>query len=257
MNAFAKCSSNSFSVPLSFSDYSDSYSTADQPFSAVDDASVRVTLRTLSELKPKITAGPDEIPAFLLRDCRHALAKPLSIIFNICLRTSTFPKLWKHSRVCPVYKKGEKCEVVNYRPVSIISNVSKTFELVLFNVVYNKVSALISPFQHGFIRGRSTTTNLFCMTQFIAEAFDSSSQVDVIYTDLTKAFDRLDHSLLLQKMRHFGFTDKNILLFSSYLRDRTQYVSYGAVESVEYAVTSGVPQGSVWVRCCLLYTLTI
>lgn len=83
------------------------------------------------------------------------------------------------------------------------------------------------------------------MTQFVAEALDSSCQVDVIYTDLTKAFDRLDHCLLMGKLHKLGFSGGDLVLMQSYLRGRTQHVRYGGVESVNYAVTSGVPQGSV------------
>lgn len=100
-------------------------------------------------------------------------------------------------------------------------------------------------YQHGFVRGKSTLTNLFHVTQFISENLDVNIQVDVIYTDFSKAFDRLDHEILLSKLRIAGLSPLLLTFFQSYLSDRTQYVEYRGFKSVEIQAISGVPQGSI------------
>lgn len=212
---------------------------------ALDFISENDVYEVLRRIKPKLTSGPDGIPAFFLRDCALVLACPLMKIFNLCLKSKKFPDMWKLSRVCPVFKKGDKNLVINYRPITIICNFSKAFEMILHKIIYANTSSLISIHQHGFMQGRSTTTNLFCITQYISEYVDAGRQVDVIYTDFSKAFDRLDHGILLCKLRRFGFSDKLLDLFASYLQDRRQYVEYRGFKSDQFLATSGVPQGSI------------
>jgi hypothetical protein len=102
-----------------------------------------------------------------------------------------------------------------------------------------------SEFQHGFVSGRSTVTNLCSFTQFVAECFDARLQVDVVYTDFSKAFDRLDHRILLCKLREFGLSESLLQFFESYLGSRKQFVMCNGFRSKEITVSSGVPQGSV------------
>ena len=117
----------------------------------------------LKRIKPKLTAGPDGIPAFLLRDCASIFAYPLCIIFNLCLKNCSFPDIWKYSKVCPVYKKGEKNEITNYRPITIICNFGKVFEILLHDNIYSHVQQKISTQQHGFMKlkfgGRTNDPN--------------------------------------------------------------------------------------------------
>ena len=199
----------------------------------------------LKKIKPKMTTGPDGIPAFLLKDCAYVLAYPLKILFNLCLRNCEIPSLWKRSKVCPIFKKGDKSDISNFRPISIICNFCKALEILLHEFIYHHISNKLSVFQHGFMKGRSTTTNLICVTQFIAESFNMQSQTDIIYTDFSKAFDRLDHNLITHKLSAFGLSDSLVNLFKSYLSNRTQYVVSSGFKSVEYLATSGVPQGSI------------
>lgn len=199
----------------------------------------------LKRLKPKFTAGPDGIPSFLLKDCASIFAYPLCVIFNLCLKKCYFPDIWKYSKVCPVYKKGERNDITNYRPITIICNFGKVFEFLLHDNIYSHVQQKISTQQHGFMKGRSTVTNLICATQYIAESIDNQIQVDSIYTDFSKAFDRLNHSKLLCKLDKFGISDGLLQFLESYLTNRVQFVSYNGYKSVEYQATSGVPQGSI------------
>mgnify|MGYP000512335400 FL=1 len=201
--------------------------------------------RTLKKIKPKFTTGPDLIPAFLVHDCRVVLVKPLSILFNLCLKNQTIPSMWKSSKVVPVFKKDDRSDITNYRAISLICNFCKVLELLLFERIFFAVKNQIVPQQHGFFKGRSTVTNLIDVSQYIAESIGEGLQVDVIYLDFSKAFDRLDHKVLIQKLAAFGFSNSLVKLFMSYLSDRIQYVSLYGYTSEKYTATSGVPQGSI------------
>ena len=209
---------------------------------SINEENVTAAIR---KLKPKITCGPDQIPAFVVRDCANVFAKPLKFLFNLILKTSTFPHQWKVSRICPVHKKGDKANIKNYRPIAIMCNFAKVFEIVLHIYLSNHVSQMLSLHQHGFIKGRSTVTNLVTMTQFLCESLDDQRQVDVVYTDFSKAFDKIDHNLLLQKLETFGMSDSLILLLRSYLENRYLFVKMNGFESKLFKQETGVPQGSV------------
>ena len=146
--------------------------------------------------------------------------------------------------MCPIFKSGDKSSVKNYRPIALLSNFSKLFETIFSNVIYSHVINYIVPQQHGFVKGKSTTTNLYEFTQFVSSALDNNFQVDVIYTDLTKAFDRVNHCVLLKKLEMFGFCNDLLLLLRSMIIGRKQYVEYGGCKSFEIEVNSGVAQGS-------------
>lgn len=201
-------------------------------------------IAVIRKLKNKPTAGHDQIPSFLVKDCGGILVKPLTIIFNLILKSSVFPDVWKISRICPILKSGDPCIVINYRPISILCNFAKLFEMLLYDRIYLSVKCYLSTNQHGFMNGRSTTTNLIQFGQYVSQALDNKQQVDVIYTDFSKAFDVICHAVLLHKLKNFGFSDNLISLFSSYLSNRQQFVAYGGYVSNNFIASSGVPQGS-------------
>ena len=201
-------------------------------------------INSANKLKNKMTSGHDQIPSFLVKDCRYAFITPLLYIFNLILKTSVFPDSWKTARVCPILKSGDPSLMTNYRPLSILCNFAKLFEISLYSYIYPAVKNLISPHQHGFMEGRSTITNLALFSQYAANALDNHGQVDVIYTDFAKAFDRIDHEIILTKLNNFGFHESLIALIRSYLTNRVQYVSYNGFDSKQFIATSGVPQGS-------------
>jgi hypothetical protein len=202
-------------------------------------------LKAIKCLKPNMTSGPDEIPSLVIRDCAAVFADPLCFLFNLILNTSCYPMRWKTSAVRPIHKKDDRSEITNYRPIALISNFAKVFEYVLYNSSLHYVSHKLSPNQHGFTKCRSTETNLASISQYLSDALDNHSQVDVVYTDLSKAFDRIDHGLLLIKLESFGFSDNLVELIRSYLSDRFMYVGVNGYASKPFKQESGVPQGSV------------
>jgi hypothetical protein len=200
---------NSFSeIVNSFAThFKNSYDTADAPANLIDvlgnatfhlytvsDADI---LESIGLLKSGLYSGDDGIPAFLIKDCTFLLLPPLRVLFNLILKSGEYPIMWKFGRVCPIFKSGDRSLINNYRPVPILSNFPNLFESVLYRFIYSNVKCHISESQHGFVSSRSTITNLVCITDYIANALDNNTQVDVIYTDFSKAFDKLSTTSFL------------------------------------------------------------
>lgn len=135
-------------------------------------------------------------------------------------------------------------DVTNYRPISIISQFAKMFEGLIYNAVYSHLRHIISLRQHGFVSNRSTMSNLLIYTTFIYNTFEARGQVDAVYTDFAKAFDRVDHSILTMKLHCAGIHGSLLRWFESYLINRSQIVALAGYESVPFSPGSGVPQGS-------------
>ena len=201
-------------------------------------------LKAVKGIKANNVCGADNIPAFLIVDCISCFLSPLCHIFNRILISSQYPTVWKTSNVVPIFKSGDKSNIKNYRPISLIPNFAKLFECILTDAIYAHVKSDIITEQHGFVKGRSTTTNLCEFTQFVSNALDKRSQVDAIYTDLSKAFDKVNHCILLKKLESFGLCDNLISVLKSWLTDRQQRVLCKGFRSSIYKVNSGVGQGS-------------
>ena len=201
-------------------------------------------LNSINKLKPKKSTGPDEIPPFIYKGCAELLAKPLAYLFNLSIEKECFPETLKNAMVTPIFKKGKKNDIRNYRPISILSSITKVFENIIYSDIYEYVKLKISKFQHGFVADKSTVTNLCILSECISEAIGDNEQLDVVYTDCEKAFDKVDHGIILNKLRNIGFSQKAFNLIKSYLVDRNQTVKIGRCFSDQYVSTSGVPQGS-------------
>jgi Reverse transcriptase (RNA-dependent DNA polymerase) len=210
----------------------------------IDELSISDLKYGFGRLKSISSSGPDFIPDFILKGCESCLLNPLKFIFNLILKSSVFPDRWKCTKVTPVYKKGDKSCIKNYRPVALLSSPAKLFEIIVQRHIYFHSKQLLVEQQHGFRPFRSTITNLLCFSNFVSNHLDAGVQVDVIYTDFEKAFDRVNHKILLSKLYDIGFSLKLIKLFASYLQARRQYVTYGHSSSDSYLTNSGVPQGS-------------
>lgn len=196
------------------------------------------------KIKNSTGMGPDGIPSLVLKKCINTLAKPLSTVFNMSLTTGVFPDCWKESFVFPVFKKGCKQNVSNYRGIAALSAVSKLFEvIVLDNLIWN-YAGYISPNQHGFMAKRSTTTNLTMFTSFLVREIEMGHQVDAIYTDLSAAFDKMNHAIAIAKLDRLGVDNNLLRWLQSYLTGRRMSVKIGDHTSSSFAVPSGVPQGS-------------
>jgi hypothetical protein len=188
--------------------------------------------------------GPDDIPPSILRNCASTICQPLLHIFNTSLSLGIFPDFWKTSHIVPIFKSGSRKNISNYRGISILPTIAKLFESILTDILTPLLEPCISASQHGFRKGRSTCTNLVEFTNFALRAIESGKQVDVIYTDFSKAFDRVQHSILLRKLENIGIHSSLLAWIKSYLTGRSQYVKLGDNRSRTFGVKSGVPQGS-------------
>lgn len=156
----------------------------------------------LRKLDQNKASSPDQIPAIFYKRTFSTISVPLSLLFNKSLRESKYPSLWKVGFVTPVFKSGSRTKVDNYRPISVLCAVSQIFERVIFGHLYKNVKGKISLFQHGFVAGRSTVTNLLEYVHNVVEAIANGGQIDTIFTDFSKAFDKVSHNLLLQELRN-------------------------------------------------------
>ena len=172
---------------------------------------------------------------------------PLNIIFNLSIDTSTLPRQWRDAIICPIYKKYEKRNAANYRPVSLTSIVCKILERVIVQqlVEHIKMNHLDCEQQHGFTTGKSVNTNILEALDIWSEALMHNIPVDVIYLDYAKAFDTVPHQRLLKQVESFGIKDKALAWITAFLDDRRQKVSVHGEQSNWCSVLSGIPQGSV------------
>ena len=204
-----------------------------------------MVLAALKALEVGKAAGPDEILAKLLKETASVIAPSLCKIFNKSLQLGSLPSDWKLANVVPVHKKGAKDHVENYRPISLLPTVSKVFKRCVLNSIKDHLYQVISPKQHRFCTGRSCVTNLLEALDHIGSLLDSGSQVDTIYLDMSKAFDKVSHRRLVHKLIQAGFGGNLLNWFCSYLSSRRQRVTVLGATSEDLPVTSGVPQGSI------------
>lgn len=201
-------------------------------------------LNAAKKLKRSYTPGPDGIPSIVFCCCAEFLALPLSIVFNQSFSQAHFPSIWKDSYMFPVFKTGDRSNIRNYRGITNLSAASKLFEIIVAGVVLSETRRYISVDQHGFIPGRSVSTNLLNFTSVCLNHIQDRAQVDVIYTDLKAAFDKIDHLILLKKISRLGASQQFVSWLSSYLIGRTLRVVIGSSVSSAFTNVSGVPQGS-------------
>jgi hypothetical protein len=168
-------------------------------------------------------------------------------LINISLRESRVPQIWKQANVVPVYKKGDKHNFTNYRPISLLSCTGKVMERVVFKYVFNYVCDhdILSKFQSGFTPGDGSVNQLAQLYHLFCEALDKKKDVRAVFCDISKAFDRVWHDGLLFKLNQIGIHGGLLNWFQNYLDCRKQRVTLKGKHSEWGNITAGVPQGSV------------
>jgi len=203
--------------------------------------------KAISETKSNAACGDDGFSALLLKNCKSELSVPLYIIWRNSLDSGEIPGLLKSSKITPIHKGGLKSVPKNYRPVALTSHLIKIFEKVIRNSIVNFLieNNLMNENQHGFRALRSCLSQLLDHYDILLEIMNKNKNADVIYLDFSKAFDVVDHHILLRKLKRLGITGKVGKWIYQFLSDRTQYVSVNGKASKTAPVISGVPQGSV------------
>ena len=173
----------------------------DTPLANIEVTRMEIT-KELQNLNVSKSPGPDKLHPRVLREVADEISLPLHIIFEESFKSATIPQAWKDGHVVPIFKKGKKCEPGNYRPVSLTSIICKTIEKIVRKAVMGNMSRkkLFSNCQHGFLSGRSCTSNLLATIDKWTEALDESIPIDTIYLDFAKAFDTVPHQRLLTKL---------------------------------------------------------
>lgn len=213
-------------------------------------------VKTIKKLKNKNSAGLDEVPITLIKKCCYNIKIPLTFILNICLAEGIFPDRLKWAKVVPIHKKGDEKDMNNYRPIAVLSSFSKVFEKIIAIKLENflETNKIMSPSQFGFLKGKSTEQAVYSFINKVITALDNKDHALGIFADLTKAFDCVDHSLLLEKLEAYGVRGVANDLFKSYLQNRYQVTSvqffddsgiYADAISNHRPITVGVPQGSI------------
>ena len=211
---------------------------------AITEADVKDILSILDTTK---AVGPDFISPRLLKEASVELAKPLCKLFNLSLTKQIFPNEWKTANVVPVFKKDDPQKVNNYRPISLLSVVSKVFEKCVYKYLHNFIvtNKLLSPHQSGFCERDSTINQLLYIYNEFSHALDEGKEIRVVFFDISKAFDRVWHQGLLFKIRNFGIQGSLLSWIKSYLSNRKQKVIINGKESTVLEINAGVPQGSI------------
>lgn len=198
-------------------------------------------------LKDGTSSGYDGIQVNVIKSTRLYIVAPLTHIFNLCLESGVFPEEFKTAIIVPIFKANDPMKVGNYRPISLLSQLSKILEKCLKKrlMSFLEENNLLSTNQFGFIKNKSTDDAIFQLTSNLYKALDDSEKALAIFLDLAKAFDTVNHSILLSKMETLGIRGLPLSLFKNYLSSRTQLVKIGNTLSNSKEIVIGVPQGTV------------
>ena len=182
----------------------------------------------------------------VLKHAAKSISKPVCIIFNKSLQSAMFLYKWKQSLVLPLFKKGDKSTVGNYRPISLLSCVEKLMERYVYTHISKHLhfNNLVHPTQSGFLKGHSTIHQLLDIYHDIVSTIDSRQHLCMLFCDISKAFDRVWHTGLLFKLRQYGVDGQLLKWVRDYLSHRQQSMSVGSAKSLSRHVNAGVPQGS-------------
>ena len=199
------------------------------------------------KLKPKSSKGHDRMSSTLIKKIKKEISEPLTYIINQCIVQHIFPDKLKLAKILPIYKKDNENLLENYRPISILPAISKILEKVIANQInqYFINNNLFYPSQYGFRQSHSTELTALEIIDRITYLMDQNKLPLNIYIDLSKAFDTIDHTILLHKLQHYGFNGSSLALMENYLTNRQQYVNFQNTNSSLLNITTGVPQGSI------------
>jgi ribonucleases P/MRP protein subunit RPP40 len=204
-------------------------------------------LHKLGKINVNKSVGPDEIHPKLIFELRNYLAAPISQLFNLSIVKGDIPQDWKDANISPIFKKGSRDQAQNYRPVSLTSIIGKLLEGFIKEALVGHLDKfqLLKDSQHGFRSGRSCLTNLLEFFDVVTKKLDEEEDIDLIYLDFAKAFDKVPYQRLLSKLESHGVRGDILKWIQNWLSGRNQRVCIDGQFSEWAGVTSGVPQGSV------------
>ncbi|MEG5283615.1 RNA-directed DNA polymerase, partial [Klebsiella pneumoniae] len=220
---------------------------SDEEMLSIKEIQAHEVRKYLPKIDPNKSRDPDDISPRVLKEYSDQLEYPITLLFNKSLAQGRIPGAWKKANITPIFKKGNKKQAFNYRPISLTSVVMKLFEKIIRDkvVAFLEANKLITENQHGFRSNRSCLTNLLDFFNDVYSNWDARVPYDVIYLDFQKAFDTVPHKRLISKLQAHGIGEHLCAWISDWLTNRVQRVVLNGEASNWVKVTSGVPQGSV------------
>ncbi len=225
----------------------DFYQTARPPVFDLKPIRAADLMKAINRMSTSHSSGMDGITSSMVKCCKNEILPVLEYLFNKSLSEHTFPTTWKCAKITAIHKKDDTTDPNNYRPISLLPSIAKVFERVVHTQCYNYMeeNSLFNERQSGFRRGRSTGTCLQDFLHFLYTQIDSGRTCGVLFLDLTKAFDTVDHEILCRKLKLLGFKSQSVAWFRSYLENRIQYTQVNNHLSSVGKISCGVPQGSI------------
>ena len=213
----------------------------------VDNVDVNELLFLIDSLKCGKSCGFDGISPQLIKDNKYLLCEPLAYLFNLSLASGIVPDNLKIAKVIPIYKKGKESTTSNYRPISLLSIFNKLLKKLVYKRLYAFLlrNNVLYEYQFGFRKNHSTSMALLEVVDSCYKHLDDSNKVVGVYFDLQKAFDTVDHKILLAKLYNYGIRGPMHSWLQNYLHNRKQFTVVNSVSSNMGNVVCGVPQGSV------------
>jgi hypothetical protein len=204
-------------------------------------------LKTIKKFQPKSSCDAQGVSTKMIKFIGEVIAIPLSHIFNISLSTGVFPSKLKQCRVTPIFKAGSHLECDNYRPISLLSSISKVLEKIVAEklIAHLTTNDLIYVHQYGFLPNRSTEHCLLQILTYVAQALNDGDYCIGVFLDLKKAFDVCSHEILLKKLEKMGVRGISLNWFKNYLAGRSQYVDINGIKSEALNIEISVIQGSI------------
>ncbi len=204
-------------------------------------------LKLLKNIKAHKATGPDGIPGRFLKEYAEELTTMMTTIFQASIHQGQVPSDWKAASIVPIFKKGDKHQASNYRPVSLTSIACKLLEHIIHSHImkYFNINNILTDNQHSFRSKRSCESQLIITINDIAKGLEAGNQVDIVLLDFSKAFDKVPHQRLYHKLNYYGVRNNILSWITDFLSNRTQTVLLDGNKSSTAEVTSGVPQGTV------------
>ena len=231
---------------ISYKDYLSDCNPVNFEFSRISEIDI---LKICKQMKPKVSSGADFISNKLLQEIAPIIITPLHYLINLSLETGFVPNEMKIAKIVPVFKDGDCHEYTNYRPISLLSSFAKLLEKIVARQLIGFLNAhnILYEHQYGFRSNHNTSQPVLHFYDKIYNSLNQkpSAKTLSIFVDLKKAFDTVDHSILLKKMAHYGIRETSNVWFENYLFEREQFVNINGVDSDIMKIVCGVPQGSV------------
>merc|ERR1712082_326651 len=204
----------------------------------------------IDDLDENSSAGPDGIPAIFLKKTKKAISRPLALLLRKSIDEGKIPEIFKMAYITPIHKGGSKQKPEQYRSVSLTSHIGKVIERVIKKKIMAHLieNEMFNGGQHGFVPGRSTQTQLLSHFNDVFDTLTEGKRLDTVFLDFAKAFDKVDHEILLEKVRKHKISGKIGKWIKELLKDRKFRVVANGCMSDEGDVLSGVPQGEFSVR---------